>query len=112
MKQFGVIIGIDNNNGIKDYRMIVVSLAEKNVKNNYDWKFTAKLVNEQTLKSMINNKTSWLNIKLENGQLKGSCGSLARFEDTKHRPYVILSQIQDSSGKLLGYKVVNSVIEL
>jgi hypothetical protein len=65
------------------------------------------MMNEGQILSTFSSGAKWLNIKLENNKIKGSAGALSRFEDTEHKPYVIISQITSDDGKLLGYKVAN-----
>ena len=106
MKTFGTVVGIDIKNNEKVYR-VLVSMYEPKENGQIDWKFNGTMMTEnQVIKSLSMGK-AWYNIKLENGKIKGSSGSLDRFNDVQHRPYVILSKIVSSNGDLLGYKIAN-----
>ena len=100
--QFGIVVGIDN----KIYRVVVANAIKKG-ENQYDWKFDCKMLDEKQVINSIKSGSKWLNIKLENNKLKGSAGALSRFEDAKHKPIVIISQLVNSESKTLGFKVAS-----
>lgn len=104
--QLGAVVGIDKVNNNTVYRVLIISAVSK-AKNQYDWKFECKMMNEQQVLATITSGAKWLNIKVESGKIKGSTGALQRFEDKEHKPYVIISQIVSDDNKLLGYKVAN-----
>lgn len=105
--QLGVVVGIDKDKiGNSLYRVVVATVKQKAPKQ-YDWGFECKIMSEQQVIAHIRNKTNWLNIKLEDGKIKGSAGALNRFDDKKHRPFVIISQLVNDNDKLLGYRVAS-----
>ena len=102
------IVGIDRfDNGNTVYRVLNATVNKKSDKI-YDWKFNCMLASEEQILNSLNSGNMWLNAKLDDTKLKikGSTGSLERFNDT-NRPFVILSQIVNDTGKILGYKVAN-----
>lgn len=105
--QFGVVVGIDNINNNKVYRVLVATAEQTEDKGVYRWEFKCIMMDKNQILDTFRNKTNWLNIKLENNEIKGSSGSLTRFEDNEHKPYVIISQITDGHDKTLGYKVAD-----
>lgn len=105
--QLGIIVGIDSNESYKSYRVLVATITPKTEEKQYNWGFECKLISEQNLLNILHNKSiKWLNIKLENGKIKGSTGSLDRF-NCENKPYVIISQLVNSDGKIIGYKIAN-----
>lgn len=101
----GTVVGIDKcNDGVKRYRVLTSEVTAKAEKQ-FDWKFVCKMMTDKEIKASRADK--WLNIKVEGEEIKGSSGALSRFEDTKHKPCVILSQLVSADGRLLGYKVAS-----
>ena len=106
--QIGIVVGIDNNGNKKAYRVLVATISPKQgEEKQYNWKFECKMMSETQVIQILLKKTKWLNIKLENGKIKGSSGDLKRFDNTQHRPFVIISQIVNSDDKIIGYKIAN-----
>ena len=107
-RQLGIVVGIDSDNyGNKAYRVLAATIEQKAEKQ-YDWKFECKLLPENNLiKLLSSNKMQWLNIELSNGKVHGSSGDLRRFTQTSARPYIIISQLINSDGKTIGYKIAN-----
>lgn len=105
-KQIGIVVGIDKINGAKTYRVIAATVTPKG-SNMYDWVFNCRMLTEQQVIQALNTGVSWLNIKLDGGTIKGSSGALSRFEDSESKPFVIISQLTDTNGRLLGYKVAD-----
>lgn len=101
--QFGTVVGIDKQGNDNTYRVIIANGSSK-AKDQYTWKFDCVMWNEQQVKASLAKGNKWLNIKLEDGKIKGSTGALNRFET---KPFVILTQLSSQDGKLLGYKVAN-----
>lgn len=107
--QLGIVVGIDSNGSQKAYRVLIATIAPKQgEEKQYNWKFECKLMPEAQVISLLNKKVRWLNIKLENGVVKGSTGDLKRFNSNeKHRPFVIISQLVNSDNRIIGYKIAN-----
>lgn len=101
--QVAAVVGIDKVNSVAQYRVIVSNITQKGDRQ-YDWQFTCKMMSEEDIIRTIGLGAKWLNIKLESNKIKGSAGSLQRF-DGSHKPLVIISQLIDSTDKILGYKV-------
>lgn len=105
--QLGMIVGIDSNGMDKAYRVILSTMTQKSERQ-YDWNFQCKLVHENELINVLkSNKIRWLNIELLKGKIHGSSGDLKRFDSTGVKPYVIISQLMNSEGKIIGYKIAN-----
>lgn len=105
--KLGIVVGIDKSpDNSKMYRVMV---ADVNKVSNmqYEWKFECKIYPEQYLISLLASGTRWLNITLDGKNIKGTTGSLSRFEDPNHKPYVIISQLVNKDNKILGYKIAN-----
>ena len=116
-KTAGVIVGIDENKvgaeKQKEYRVMIIKLNEK-AKNQYDWNFSCVVMNETQLISVMYGGRVFLNACLDKDSkgkyvVKGKSGSLERFSVSERgvRPIVILSQIQNEDGKVIGYKIAN-----
>lgn len=103
---FGIVVGIDKVNTISMYRVLIATAMKKEDKQ-YNWKFECKMMDDKQVIQTFSSGAKWLNIKLESGKIKGSTGSLSRFEDTKHKPFVIISQLVSDDDKTLGYKVAS-----
>lgn len=113
MSTVGVIVGIDKNNNITMYRVLQAQVSKK-AENQYDWKFNCTMMNEQQLLGALSSGHNFLNATLDRNSkgkvtIKGKSGSLDRFNSNgkNHSPVVILSQIQNDDGKLIGYKIAN-----
>lgn len=104
----GIVVGIDKNNSIDNYRVLIADIT-KLAPGTYEWKFDCKMMDTMAIIASFSNSAKWLNIKLENNKIKGSTGSLDRFNQTlkDHKPYVILSQLMNSENRLLGYKIAD-----
>jgi len=108
IKQLAFVVGIDTIDAkTKCYRVILAQLMETDVPKAYKWNFTAKKLSAEQIVSSTGKGLQWLNIKVVNGEIKGSTGDLSRFNNGKNHPYVIISKIESMSGKLLGYKVAD-----
>lgn len=106
--QLGIVVGIDVNGTQKAYRVLIATISPKQgEEKQYNWKFECKLMPEAQVIQLLQKNTKWLNIKLENGAIKGSTGDLKRFSNPQHKPYVILSQLVNSDDKIIGYKIAN-----
>lgn len=103
--QLALVTGIDNINGQKGYRVVLVSYTEKEP-GQYDWDFKCAVKPESWIASNINS-IPWLNIGIENGKIKGTSGSLTRFNNGVNHPVVIVSQLSTSDGNLVGYKIID-----
>lgn len=107
---FGVIVGIDNEEH-KKYRVlsVTVNIAPNGVAT--DWNFSGKVVNEYEIIRLIMNNIAFLNARYdtEKKRLAGKGASLSRFDQCKDgiRPVIILAELVDSSGAIVGYKVAN-----
>ena len=107
----GIIVGIDNNGVENIYRVIICKYEE--IKENtklYNWDFKCEMMTKNQIISTINKYSSkvFLNIGLnENNDIIGKTASLSRFkkEDNGHHPIVIISQINNTEDKLIGYKI-------
>lgn len=111
MATIGVVVGIDKNNNMTAYRVLQAQATEKE-KNQYDWKFNCTMMSEQQILGALSAGWNFLNVTAEKDakgviKVKGKSASLDRFNSTNHKPSVIISQIQSSEGKLLGYKIAN-----
>lgn len=108
IKQLAFVVGIDTiNANTKCYRVILAQLMETSIPKAYKWNFTAKKLSADQIINSTGKGLQWLNIKVVNGEIKGSTGDLSRFNNGKNHPYVIISKIESMSGKLLGYKVAD-----
>lgn len=58
------------------------------------------------IESLKRGKYKLMNATVENGKLKGTTGSLDRFNG-KVKPFVLMSQLVDESGVVLGYKLAD-----
>lgn len=106
--QLGIVVGIDSGNGCKAYRSLIATIsAKQGVAKQYNWQFECKLLTEEQLIDTLNRKVKWLNVKLDNGKIKGSSGDLKRFDSNEHKPFVIISQLINSDNKIIGYKIAN-----
>lgn len=103
-RKIGAVVGIDNNG--EAFRVLIATITETG-KQSYNWSFRCTIMNKSGIIESTKNGAKWLNIEVCNGQIKGSTGSLDRFNGNKIRPYVILSQIVDDNNKVLGYRVAN-----
>lgn len=107
-KQLGIVVGIDFHGDQKAYRVLIATISPKQgEEKQYNWKFECKLMPEAQVIQLLQKNVSWLNIKLENGAVKGSTGDLKRFTNSQHRPFVIISQLVNSDDKIIGYKIAN-----
>lgn len=107
IKQLAFVVGIDKIKEATCYRVILAQLLETNTPKAYKWSFTAKKLSSSQIVGSAGKGLQWLNIKVVNGEIKGSTGDLSRFNNGKNHPYVIISKIESMSGKLLGYKVAD-----
>lgn len=106
--QLGIVVGIDSHGSQKAYRVLIATIAPKQgEEKQYNWKFECKLMPEAQVIQLLQKHVRWLNIKLENGAVKGSTGDLKRFDNPQHRPFVIISQLINSDDKIIGYKIAN-----
>lgn len=108
IKQLAFVVGVDAIDAkTKRYRVILAQLMESNTPKVYNWNFTAKMLSAEQIVSPAGMALQWLNIKIVNGEIKGSTGDLSRFNNGKNHPYVIISKIESVKGKLLGYRVAD-----
>lgn len=106
--QLGIVVGIDSDGTNKAYRVLVATIVPKKEEKQYNWKFECRLLSKQQVIALLQRNVKWLNIKLDNGEIKGSAGDLKRFNsNNNHRPYVIISQLINSDNKIIGYKIAN-----
>lgn len=103
IKMFGTVVGIDTNGNEKVYRALISSLEQIGDRQ-YKWKIQTKLFAESELIKSILKGAEWSNVAVSNGKVIGSSGDLKRFKSA-NKPYVILSQIVNSSGRIIGYKI-------
>ena len=87
---------------LKRYKVIGFNFVNNKIIN-----IVRKVVPENTLKQIIaSKKLVFGNIELcKDGTLRGSTGSLDRF--ASKGTLVIISEIKDNKGSLLGYKIAN-----
>lgn len=102
--QVALVVGIDKDeNKNTMYRVIVANITPKEGKQ-FNWQFTCKMMSSIDIIKSMSLGAKWINIKEENGKIKGSAGSLQRFEGA-HKPLVIISQLTDFAERILGFKV-------
>lgn len=106
VKKIGIVVGIDTNGTEKAYRVLIATIEVLEDKQ-YNWKFECKMMTEDIVIQSFSNGAMWLNIELVDNKIKGSSGDLKRFDNKVHRPFVIISQINNSDGKIIGYKIAN-----
>lgn len=106
-KTIGILVGIDIAGTQKAYRVLLATISPTQEDKQYNWKYSCKMMSEDSIIQSLTNRDTWLNVKLDNGKIKGSTGDLKRFDNVQHRPYVILSQIINSDNKIIGYKIAN-----
>jgi len=111
MVTVGIIVGIDKHNNMSMYRVLQAQINKK-AENQYDWKFNCTMMDEHRIINSLLSGQKYLNITLDkdnkgNPVVKGNSGSLDRFNNKNYKPSVILSQIQNEEGRLLGYKIAN-----
>lgn len=117
--QINILVGIDsmgNNAGAKSGTMsgagsgkiyrVVTALVNQKDKGKYDWDFNCRMLTEEDVIRSLSAKQRWLNVEYDNG-IKGAGAALSRFEGKQNKPFVIISQLIDSTNRLLGYKVAN-----
>lgn len=108
MKRLGIIVGIDSVNNTKAYRAILACISPINSKQ-YNWKFDCKILSEDQMKKALGT-IRFINAEFDirAGKIKGSAGDFKRFQPVqKFRPFVIISQLVNSDGKIIGYKIAN-----
>lgn len=103
--QLNMVVGIDKIGNVKGYR-VVTAFINQTGPGKFDWKFECRMSSEDEVKNSLMQGQKWLNIEYKNG-IKGSTGALSRFETGKNKPFIIISQLIDSTKRLLGYKVAN-----
>ena len=97
----GIIVGIESNNGIKAYRVVIYSPSENGM--NYN----KQLVGEEALTDAVRRGRLKLdNATIKDGKLYGNTGSLSRFTGGSIKPMVIISEIV-AEGKTIGYRLAN-----
>jgi len=102
VKKWGLIVGKEatKNGGETVYR--VITLRE-------DAGGTIYLKHRIDEKTLVNNMSKGYvtigNAKVEDGELKGTSGDLARFDSKVNKPMVIISEIQAEGIGLVGYKM-------
>lgn len=97
----GIIVGIQKEQNQKLYTIVLYNRTE-----NGD-QYAKRVVSEQALiKTMVEGKIVLDNATVTNGKLKGTTGSLSRFESNSDiHPLVILSEIV-ADNKIMGYRFV------
>ena len=106
--QEGHIIGINKTTSGDMYRVLLNSYDP----NTRKWTFARSEVPEAVLiRTLASGKVHLCNAELSAGKLKGTTGSLSRFNPANSkftRPIVILSELRtdDAAYRLLGYKIV------
>lgn len=107
----GILCGIEESNGVKQYRLLIYAYEQNN------WSFSKFATDEANLINLIGKcqlDVRNVTIRLKNGkyELEGRTGSLSRFNQStgkgEYKPVVILSEIQDLHGVVLGYKIVKN----
>jgi hypothetical protein len=108
LKKIGIVVGIDGAVDTGDYRVIIADVMENNGVV-AGFQFNLRLLSAQQVVQSFASGALWYNIKLENGKLKGSTGSLDRFKPSEAgvRPFVIISEILSEKKNLVGYKVAD-----
>lgn len=109
------LVGIDGTEDKKSYRVITweqEDLADGKVRigSKYGRRSLDELgmINAMSTSRFINCELKRLNAPAKIYKVVGKGASLSRFNSNKkHRPFVIISQIMSTSGKLLGFKVAN-----
>lgn len=102
MSRLGFLVGIEENkSGERAYRVMLAEIEGDN--RQYSWKFRCQRLNEASLIE-LRNRINILNVDIVGGKLKGKTGSFDRFKD---KPLVILSQLVNTEGKIVGYKVAD-----
>lgn len=104
MSVIGFLIGIEESKtGERAYRVVLADIVNKETEKEYSWKFKCQRVSEQGLIE-LRNKINITNVDIIGGKIKGKGASLERF---KGRPLVILSQLVNTEGRIVGYKVAD-----
>lgn len=106
-----VVVGIDNLDNIKKYRVVMCEYKETDKGSGYyTWNYKCEMMDEAKIRKLINNfgKDFFLNLGIDTkGQIGGRSASLTRFNqgNNNHRPLVIIAHCQTADGKTLGYSV-------
>lgn len=87
-------------------RIFRLIAANKNEKRAYEYKRIQKTERE-LIEDLSVGKYKLINGCVENGKIKGSTGSLGRFEQGGKKPLVILIELLDHRSNTLGYNVAN-----
>lgn len=97
----GIVVGIDENQGSRNYRVLLYQRSKD------DCQYATKMMTEAILIQNIQNKQLILdNVDVVNGRLKGKTGELSRFKAKGFHPIVILTEIV-ADEMTIGYRVVN-----
>lgn len=100
-----LIIGIENREGVNIYKLLHYSYIEGM------WNFKRLMASgPQILRLLWDKKLTLRNAGLQGGKIVGTTGSLDRFKVSKGNvpPMVIISEVVDNAGEVLGYKVCNN----
>lgn len=98
----GIIVGIDSFNNQRNFRMVGFTF------DNGKWDFNRQVVAEEQLVALITSgRLQVNNAVVEKGKIKGSTGSLDRFNSAKGRPVVILSILMANGETVVGYKIAD-----
>lgn len=104
-----VVVGIDNTNTGKLYRVISFKYKDTEKGEGYhSWEFKCEMLNEDMIKNAIKKygESFFLNIGINgDGKITGKSSALSRFdaEKTGHHPIVIIAQYQTKDGRVIGY---------
>lgn len=106
----GVLVGVREYNGKKGFRVIVDRNTSKDkikVINGVSYR-GQDITEEQLINIISSGEIIFSNVKVVDGQLKGKTGDLGRFENGVNEPLVILDEIVNNRGTVLGYVAANS----
>lgn len=91
--------------GVCSYKLVAVNKKDGKVD------YAVKIMEEKAvIKALNERKYTLINAKVENGKLKGTTGSLSRF-DTTPKPFVIITEMVNVVGDtqtVIGYRVSDS----
>lgn len=97
----GIVVGIQEENGQKIYRVVLYNRTKDGCQ------YNKQAVHEQMLiKAIGEGKLTLDNVELHNGKLKGKTGELSRFKANGFHPMVVLSEIV-ADGKTIGYRLAS-----
>lgn len=95
----GIIVGIDNINGRKGYRVVLYNKGDMK-------SYQQKLFDEASLIRFISSGNSIDNADVENNKIVASSGEFKRFEAKGFRPMVVISEIR-ANDNVVGYRLAS-----